>query len=359
MLTKIWERHIFMDLLRCFLFFLFAFFLLYSLVDFSTNASTFIKNNQLQVDRALTHYMYQFFKRLPMLLPLSLLISTIKVLFSLNIHKELVALQAAGVALTRILYPFWILASFCCILGYINEEFIIPQSIAYLDEAKLARAKASQKEKSKPFTILYLKDSSRLVYQNFDREKRAFFDVYWIRSFNDIWRIKYLSADPHKPVGKFVDHILRNENGFLEKKESYEQCVLPSLKWKTSEPYKKQYSPKHQKLSQLAKSFIRHERDSFYSSGEVATYLFYKIIMPLMPFAILLGIAPYCVNYSRNPPIFLLYGISIFCFVVFFTLMDSLLIIGKNQTLPPYIAMGLPFLLLLGVCYKKFRSLYS
>lgn len=359
MLTKIWERYIFLDLLRCFLFFLFSFFLLYSLVDFSVNAADFIKNNHLQIGKVLTHYMYQFFKRLPMLLPLALLISTIKVLFSLNIHRELVALQASGISIKQILRPFWILASLCCITGYITEEFIVPQSAAYLDAAKFDQSKLAKKSQKKPFTVLHLQDSSRLVYQNFNKEKQAFFDVYWIRSFNDIWRIKYLSADPLRPLGEFADHIVRNEAGFLEKKESYQQCMLPSLKWKTTDLYKKQASPKHQKISQLAYSYIRNEKESFHSKGEVPTYLFYKLIMPLMPFVILLGVAPHCVNYSRNPPIFLLYGISIFCFVVFFTLMDSLLIIGNNQTLPPLVVMGLPFLLLLGGCYKKFRSLYS
>jgi lipopolysaccharide export system permease protein len=359
MLTKIWERYIFKDLLRCFFFFLFAFFLLYSLLDFSANASTLIKNNQMQIERILIHYMHQFFKRLPMLMPLALLISTMKVLFSLNIHKELVALQTSGVSIKRILYPFWILATFCCITGLINEEFLTPKSMKYLDQMKLAQTKASEEKNKKPFTILHLKDSSRLVYQNFDPEKKVFFDVYWIRSFQDIWRIKYLSMDPQKPLGEFVDHLVRNEKGFLEKKESYDQCILPSLKWKAGEPYKKQYSPKHQKLSQLARSYLLNERESFYSDGDISTHLFYKVIMALMPFVILLGVAPYCINYSRNHPIFLLYGISLFCFVVFFTLMDALLIIGKNQTLPPYIAIGLPFVFLLGICYKKFRSIHS
>ena len=199
----------------------------------------------------------------------------------------------------------------------------------------------------------------KLVYQNIDKEKKAFFDVYWIRSYNDIWRMKYLSTDPSKPLGEFVDHIARTNSGFLEKKESYEQCILPSLKWKINELYKKQTSSKYKKISQLAKVLYKNEGDSFHSTGESATYFFYKLAMPLMPFLILLGVVPYCVNYSRDPPIFLLYGISIFCFVVFFTLMDSLIIIGENQTVPPYIAIWLPFLLVTGVCYRKFRLLFT
>lgn len=176
MLTKIWERYIFIDLLRCFLFFLFSFFLLYSFADFSTHASEFIKNGHLQLGKILTHYTYQFFKRLLLLLPLSLLISTIKVLFSLNTNRELVALQASGVSLKQILRPFWLLASICCLMGYINEEILIPRSATYLDGVKIARSKTAFKNgNKKPFTILYLQDSSRLIYQNFNPEKKSIF----------------------------------------------------------------------------------------------------------------------------------------------------------------------------------------
>src|SRR3989339_1393209 len=106
MLTKIWQRYIFKDLIQCFVFFLFSFFLLYFLADFSTHTQDFIEENSLSFFKMATYYMHQFFKRMPLLFPLALLISTIKVLSSLNIHRELVALQASGVMLKKILSPF-------------------------------------------------------------------------------------------------------------------------------------------------------------------------------------------------------------------------------------------------------------
>jgi lipopolysaccharide export system permease protein len=360
MLNKIWQRYIFKDLLKCFGFFLLAFFLLYMLADFSTHVQDFIKEGKFSVLKIISYYLSQIFKRMPLLLPLALLISTIKVLSSLNLHKELVALQSSGLELKKILAPFWVLACFCTLLGYVNEELVIPRIATYLDEAKLARSKNPLKvSKNKPFTILYLSDSSKLVYQNVDKEKKAFFDVYWIRSYNDIWRMKYLSTDPQKPLGEFVDHIARTNSGFLEKKESYEQCILPSLKWKTSELSKKQTTSKYKKISKLAAFLMKGEGDSFHAKGEATTYLCYKLVMPLMPFLMLLGIVPYCVTYSRNPSIILLYGVSILCFVVFFTLMDSLIIIGENQTVPPYIIMWLPFVLASGIFYRKYRLLFK
>lgn len=355
---NIWQKYIFKELIKCFVFFLFCFFLLYSLIDFSTNAQDFIKNGQFYFTKALIYYGHQFFKRLELLLPLALLISTIKVLSSLNANRELLALQACGVRIKKILIPFWVLATLCTVTGYINEEVLTPRSASYLAEVKQARAQNPLKKlKQKQFTILYLADSSKLVYQKFDKEKNVFFDVYWIRSFNDIWRIKYLSADPQKTLAQYVDHITRNEEGFLEKKESYEQCLLPALKWKTSELKKKQSSIKHQKISNLISLFLKKDQESFHAQGELLTYFSYKLLMPLLPFLILLGILPRCIGYSRNPPLFLLYGISIFCFIVFCTLVDSMIIIGENQIIHPFIAIGAPFLLVFLGSFWSFRSI--
>jgi lipopolysaccharide export system permease protein len=355
-MTFLWQRYIFKELLKCFLFFLLCFFLLYSLIDLSTHVQDFSKDGKIEAFKALLYYGHQFFKKLRLLLPLAVLISSIKVLSSLNMHRELLALQASGIPLKKIFRPFWLLAFLCMTIGFVNEEVICPTSTAYLEEAKQARMdNPLEKFKRKQFAVLYLKDSSRLIYQRFDKEKNAFFDVYWIRSFNDIWKIKYLNADPHKTLGQYVDHLIRNEQGFLEKKESYEQCLLPSLKWKTSELRKKQSSIKNQRFSKLFSLLLKNDRDSFHARGEISTYFFYKALMPFLSFLVLLGILPYCIIYSRNFPLFLLYGGAIFAFALFCTFTDAMIIIAENQIVHPAIALGLPFLAVLAKTYRTFR----
>lgn len=358
-LGKLWQRYIFQDLLKCFTFFLLSFFFLYFLIDFSTHAHDFVEHGRVQVFQLSIYYLHQFFKKLQLLLPLALLISTIKVLSSLNSYRELIALQAGGIPLRSVFRPFWLLAAVCSLAGYLNEEFSMPKSTAYLEEIKHSYEDLLKKSK-RQFTILYLKDSSKLIYQDYIPEKGVFFDVYWIRSFNDIWRMKYLNADPQNPIGEYVDHIARNEKGVLEKKESYERCHLPSLKWKTRELHQQHSSPKHQKLTRLATLFLKKEgSDSFHDQGEIATHFFHKLLMPLFPFLILLGVLPYCIGYSRNPPLFLLYGVSIFCFIVFFAALNAMLILGENQIIHPFLSVGIPFILLFGGGSLKYRSLYT
>lgn len=356
----LWQRYIFKNLIQGFVFFLLSFFLLYSLIDFSTHAQDFIVKGKISITKLAIYYCYQLIKRLPLLLPLALIIATIRSLTSLNVNRELVALQAAGISLKKILRPFFLLAFFCCLLGYANEEVFIPKSAAYFDSAKQAESKNPfRKIKRKQFALLHLADSSQLIYQRFDVEKNAFFDVFWIRSFNDIWHMKYLQVNPKAPIGEYVDHIVRNKEGFLEKTQSYEKCLLPSLKWETSQLSQKQSSIKHQKVSQLAYLLWKGDKNSFHLQGELKTHFFHKLFMPLLSLLALLAIAPLCVGYQRNIPVFMIYAISIFGFVVFFTLTNALVILGENQVLPPFAIMLTPFLISFSLALRKFYRLSS
>lgn len=356
---KIWQRYILGNLLKGFLFFLFCFFFLYSLIDFSTHAQDFFVKGSLNFPKFSSFYSYQFIKRLELLLPLSLLISSIRTLTTLNANRELVALQASGLSLKKIFRPFFQLAIVCSLLGYCNEEVFIPKWTASFTEAKHARTKNPLKKFShKQFTVLSLNDSSKLIYQRFDPEKNAFFDVYWISSFNDIWRMKYLSADPKEPVGQFVDHIVRNKDGLLEKTESFDLKHISSLKWDFHQLNKKQSSIKHQKISQLTKLMLENkDNQSFHLKSEIQTYFFRKLAMPLLPFLILIGVLPFCIRYSRIPPIFMIYGPSLLAFVVFFMLMNAMTIIGENRIIPPFIAVFSPLILFLTLTGKRFYKI--
>lgn len=358
MIGTIWQRYVFKNLIKGFLFFLFSFFLLYSLIDFSTHAQDFISKGSLNIDKLALYYSHQLLKRFDLLLPLALLISIIRVLTGLNANRELVALQASGLPLKKILGPFFLLAVFCSFLGYCNEDFFLPASNSRsINVCDLKNKKGHASKSRKQFTMRTLSDSSKLIYQSFDEEKNAFFDVYWVRSFEDIWRMKYLSADPNNPTGEYIDHMVRNGDGFLENVESFTQKTLPFLKWTPNDLSKKQASIKHQRITKLGTLLLKPTEGSSLIRREVQTHFFRKLAMPLLPFLVLIAVVPFCITYSRNPALFMIYGLAIFSFVVFFTLIDAMTIISENRVIPPYIAIFSPFALCLGLTYKKFHKL--
>lgn len=351
----LWRKYISKQSLSCLFFCLISFFTIYVIIDLSVQFHSFVVSGKFIFSKALIYYANQFLKKLPILLPFAWMISLIRTLSNLNLHRELVALQVAGLSLKKIITPLWIITLACCLTGLVNQEYLIPISSQKVTALKETLPKNPlKKQKKRKFTLLHLEDGSKLVYQKFDEPSGKFFDVFWIRSWNDFWRIKLLNLDVSTPIGEYVDHIIRNEDGCLEKKESYEKCLLPSLKLSQTGLNKKQFAIKNKKISTLIKT--SKDSDSFHTQGELLTCLFHKISSSFYPLLIFLGVVPFCVRYSRAPPIFFIYTIASFCFIVFFTLMNAMLILGENQILPPII-ICLPLILSIGVCFFNFYSL--
>lgn len=68
----------------------------------------FMQDTRVTFSHIFLYYLFEFIKRADLLIPLAVLITTIKVLFALNIKGELVALRASGLSLKVILRPFFI-----------------------------------------------------------------------------------------------------------------------------------------------------------------------------------------------------------------------------------------------------------
>lgn len=349
MLTTIWQRYLFNELFKVFCFFLVAFFFLYSLIDYSTHMQDFMSNGTVQLKEILFFYGFQFIKRAVLLLPLALLIATIKVLCTLNATRELVALQASGLNLKTLLRPFFLLAGLCCVFNWFSAEKLLPAALNTLESFE-DKHHYNSHSKHDPFHVLHLKDNSKLVYQKHDIANNILFDVYWIRSFNDIWRIKTLKDDPKDPVADFADHLVRKKDGTLAKVESFDKCRLNELKWQSNMPRKGMIPIEGRKVSQLIKVLFHKEQITKTQASEALTYVGYKLTMPLLSLLVVIAVAPFCIRYTRNVPTFFIYSMGLFGFIAFFTLLDACIILGSHRTIPPLLAILVPF----GVCSAFF-----
>ena len=357
MLNTIWKRYIFKELNKVFFFFLFCFFFLYGIVDYSTHIQDFVKDKHIQFADIALYYSCQFIKRADLLIPLALLIATIKVLCTMNGSRELVALQASGISKKKLFSPFFLMATFCCLFNLASVETLLPQSLNYLDSFRDAHFRHSFRGKrTEPFRVLHLKDGSKLIYQEYDAEKKVFIDVFWIRSFDDIWHLQTLQSDPKNPVGQYVDHLKRNKEGVMEKVESYELCRLSQLHWQANLPRKGMIPIENRKVSHLYKLLFVSDSTTKFQAKEILTELCFKCIMPFLSFLVVLGCTPFCVVYSRSSPVFFIYSMALFSFIAFFTLMDAVVILGKNNTFPPVAAILPPFLCCMGACWWKYRK---
>ena len=343
-LSLIWQRYFFREVLKIFGLFLFSFYFLYVLMDYSLHMKSVLAGKSIPFFDLCLYYLFQFIKRSQLLLPLALLVASIKVLTTLNGNRELVALQTAGVPIKKLLHPFLLLGGLCCVFNWASNELLVPHSLNYIDRFYDANFKHAYSEhKKEPIHVLHLKDKSKLIYQFYDASKEVFFDAIWIRSSNDLWRIKYLKADPSHPVGEFVDHVQRNAEGVFEKTESFPSVVLKGLTWERNMPRKGFIPMENRAYSDLLS--LGKQQSSSYERAEIRTQFYYKCVMPLMSLLIVVAIAPICMRYSRTNRPFFIYAIAIFGFVAFYALMDAAIILGENRVMSPALVVLSPFII--------------
>jgi lipopolysaccharide export system permease protein len=287
-----------------------------------------------------------FIKRAELLIPLAVLIASIKQLLCMLGSGELVALQASGISLKKIARPFLLLCGLCTLFSYSSFEYFLPSSLNFLDRFRETHFKhAHRGSRTEPVHALYLKDGSRIIYQAEDREKNQFFDVFWIRSSDDIWRMQTLSCDPNRPLGTFVDHIQRDQRGNLIKTESFETHTFPLFKRQPDLAGKGYVPIENRKISELTHLLTGSKRATAVERPQILSHLLFKLVMPLFPFLSVIAIFPYCVRYSRMIPAFLIYALAIFCFIAFSTLIDAGVILGENNIISPFAAILGPFLI--------------
>lgn len=353
----IWQRYFLKEIFKVFFLFLASFFFLYALLDYSTHMQDFISDHRIQLQDIVYYYGFQFIKRADILLPLALLLATIKVLSGLNGNRELVALQTASLPLRRLLKPFFWVACICTLFNYAAFEWITPKSLNFLDTFRIEHFRhAHTGARKEPFHILHLKDNSKLIYQYYDAENEQFFDVLWLRSFSDIWRIKTLHANPHHPEGHFVDHLVRGELGYFEKKESFDSTLLSDLKWDKSMTKQGIIPHENRSISSLFKLYFFKTDAAAYVASEILAHLSFKVLMPLLALLVVVATAPFCVRYSRGIPLLLIYTTSLFGFLAFFTLMDAAVIVGKAGVVNPFLGIFIPFAFLGGIFYLKYKK---
>ncbi|MEI6242349.1 MAG: LptF/LptG family permease, partial [Chlamydiota bacterium] len=84
-----------------------------------------------------------------------------------------------------------------------------------------------------------------------------------------------------------------------------------------------------------------------------SAYFHKKIALLFVPFLIVLGIAPFCLAFSRNIQVFFVSLFSLFGWISFYTIMESALIFGSQSLFSPaWIIWGAFFPFLLFSLYK-------
>lgn len=356
--TKIWERYLIKELLKTFVVIIVLFYGFYCLIDYAAHTSSNNQNNikpswiQLSI-----YYAADFSKRMDVLIPFALLISSLRVLCLLNIHRELVALLACGLSKQKLLRPFIFIGLFFVFFGYVNNEFFMPkayQAIRTIQvEYQMQRDKVKKQPKASHFL---LKDGTTILYHRYDEVLHRLHDVYWVQNADHIWQMKELNLDSSPPEGLDV-HLLQRDNGHLVITGDFDTYSFKDILFNKRKLYETLSPPDELSLTQLWDKMDSAEANASEKKSEIMTAFYRKMVFPWFALLALIGPAPFCMRYSRSFPAFFTIAISIFALVAFYLIMDATSVLGKRQLIAPIIAVGAPFLLTWGwVGYKVARA---
>lgn len=348
--TKIWERYFLWQFLRVLFLFLFGFYALYILLDYSSHSSSAHHHHtDLKLWELFNHYLSEFSIRLDILLPFAILIATVKTLCALNVNNELVAMMASGVRLRRLLLPFLLVVLLLTGLLYINTQFFVPramQTVKFMHERK--RVEKNKKLDNNPVQHLILEDESTLIFQSYDNVKNRFFDAYWIRSINDIYRIKFLypGKKGEIPQGHHVDHLKR-EGDIIVLQSSANEVAFDEMVFNRKRLMETLTMPEELSLKQLY--FKMPEGGICHSEKQcrLATTFYHKLAMPWLCLLAFIGPAPLCIRFSRTHHVFFIYAASTFALVAIYLAIQAATVLGERQVIEPTLAVGVPFALFL------------
>jgi lipopolysaccharide export system permease protein len=340
---RIWERYFLKEVLKIFGLFIFCFYGLYIIIDYSSRSATHYAGKFTFLEMAKL-YLFIFIQRMDILIPFALVVATVKTLCSLNVRNEIVALMSSGVKLKRLMRPFILVSLFFVGVLYVNEQFFLPPAYRQINFLKdKHNDDETREDQYKNIQSLEVIDKGQIIYHGYDNARKSFFDVYWIISLDDIYRIKYLFPYEGVPRGKFVDHFTRNEQEELLLSDTHETLDFPRMRFNPKKLRQSIINPREESITSLWDHLPPAQEKFTDAKATTLTSFYHKLVMPWLCLLAVIGPAPWCLKFTRQLPVFLIYLVSMLTMVTYYLIMNSAIIIGENQVFSPIIAIGLPF----------------
>ncbi len=299
-----------------------------------------LNTQKVPLKKICIYYAAIFSKRSSLFLPLIALLTTLTLLCSFKQKNELFALRVGGISLLRLVCPFLMVAGLFVMVNYLNSEYLLPSAYAFIErfETDHSRANKRQKETGNQVHVLPLEDDTCLIYQKYHTHAKELFDVYWLQTAQRIWHIDTLSLQKDPPRGYQVDTFFRSGEGVLEKGPSYKEYPFTKLRCGLSQ--KESIAMENSIEGQSISALIKWQKNCPFvwkkQKSAILTHLYFKAVIPWFSLLVVLGVVPYATRFSRSIPLFFLFALGIFGYIILLAMMEAAVILGENHVFPPF-----------------------
>ncbi len=348
-MSAILRRYFTRELLQVFFLFIVCIFFLYILIDYTSRLSSL----GLSFTELVVMYGCILVRRIEILAPFALLVAGIKVLSQANVRNELVALRSCGVPLQKLLRPLVTVGLTFTLLMYLNLQFIVPiaqRQISEIEEAYSDRLKRV----SNPVQGLPMSDGQHLVYREYDLITQKFHHVFWVKSMDDVYRMRALSPFQTPPVGELIQRLQRDIEGNLVLTHTIDRAELPEMIFDRQELQETLTPPDDRSLSQLWKRMPIGTKHMTHEQRLVRAAFYRKLAIPLLCLIVLLFPAPASTAFRRPLKVFFIYCGAMIGLVALYLAFNAAYTIGQGQSLSPFWTLFVPMLAILGIGQWRF-----
>lgn len=344
-------RHFSAALAFCLVFFALTFIV----IDAFNNLDEFLKSG-VSVLTVFAYYLYLLPTVMVQIVPIAVLVALLFTLGNFSKHNEILALKASGVSALHILSPYLfvgVLISFCVLLA---NETVVPKAAfdsKAIKEGVIERGKKDLGERALKNVTTYGKDFRMFYAREFEISTNTLYDVVVLEDNpNQTLKSKLTAKKAGFRDGQwwFEDAVQYrlNRRGDLIDDPVFTPQLYKDYSERPEDFLKEASQVEFMNTRQLKEYIDQLKGSSRRLVQRLAVEFHYKIAFPFVSFFVMLLGAPLAMRTDRSSAM-LGVGTSLFVVLFYYGLHSVCLALGKNGTLPAFLAAWLSNFLFAGV----------
>lgn len=357
------DRYIIKTYLSMFAIVFFAMYTVFTLIQY-VDVNNEIQKNNVDPSILVDFFLYQIPETVLWILPISTLMATMISFGLLNKNLEITAFKSSGISIFRLSVPVIILALLVSLLGFYNQDIIIPKTAGKLEEIKSIVRNRPHDFGNDPTNRWILSENQNKIYffHHYDGPRQFIDEIHlfdinprthllnkWIFAQRVKWNNNHWKADRSITFSYSEDGKTQRvtDNNYIlpmeEKPGYFDQDFRPSDQMSYAE-----LSDYVNTLDRYGLSTVREEFE-----------LDWKLSFPFLPIVMTLLGLPFAFASPRKGGALAGIFVSIAMVIIYWGMMSLFKALGQTGLLPALLAAWSPNIIFLGIGLLLFSALRS
>ena len=326
------------------LFGLITFICIFVVVDVMENMDAYIDSG-ISLGMILQYYMYFIPEIIKLMLPVSMLLSSLFTTGKMSSFNELTAIKSSGVSAYRFLIPFVILSLIVSLFSVYFNGWIVP----YTTKQKLAidREKMHRKIERVTKDNLYLQDGYNCILSlGYLDDQNNIASRISLQYFSDTnltvvtkrYDAPQMQWSPQNSKWTLRNAICREFTNSTERITKFDSITL-TLGFNPEQIRKEQQKPDEMNYFELGE-FIKSKKNSGYDVSKWLVEYYSKISFPFASFIVVLFGIPFALN-KKRAGLSVQFGISLLVCFLYLVFMKISQVFGYNGDINPMLTAWL------------------